>query len=49
VVAEYEDEGVKIGVSHLDVDDAENADYADDAGDDSAIVVIDAKYAKQDV
>ena len=36
VVTEYDDDGVKIGVSHLDIDDADNADYADDAGDDSA-------------
>ena len=35
VVTEYDDDGVKIGTSHLDVDDADNADYADDAGVDS--------------
>ena len=31
-----DDDGLEIKVSHLDVYVADNADYADDAGDDSA-------------
>ena len=36
MVGEYNNDGAKIRVSYLDVDVADTADYADDAGNDSA-------------
>ena len=49
VVGEYNDDGAKIRVSYLDVDVADNADYADDAGDDSADKDDGCQVAKEEV